>query len=162
MYCGHGNHFVRSEVVTAMSIKIVVLWGVTPCYLMDGYQSFRGTCADFYEGPLTALFRSCFPLHPYPLPSFLLISLPWAYASYFLAILQTGLFKPKPPFPILWTPLSNLAHSYPEDEGSRFHWDIGTFLPHRHIQEDLINSIRHYKNLRSCMDIFNESHVVRC
>jgi hypothetical protein len=128
MYCGHGNHLLRSEVVTAMSIKIMVLWGVTPCYLMDGYCSFRGTCGDPYEGPLTALFRACFPLPPCPLPSFLLIPLPCFYTFYLLGISHTGLFRPKPPFPILWTVLPCLAHFCAEDEGNRFHWDIGTFF----------------------------------
>jgi hypothetical protein len=162
MYCGHGNHFLGTEVVTAMSIKTVVLWGVIPCCLMGGYTGFRGTCADSYEGP----FKACFPLSPCPPPSFLRIPPPCSCASYFLAILQTGLFRPKPPFPILWTVLSSLAHFYPENAGSRSHWDIGTFLPHHHIPEDPSLNNHHCKNLRSCMDIFNESqnlmYVVWC
>jgi hypothetical protein len=34
----------RFEVVTAMTMKITVFWGVTPCNLVERYRRFGGTC----------------------------------------------------------------------------------------------------------------------
>jgi hypothetical protein len=36
--------FVRLEIFTAVKIQVVVVWVITPCSAVVGYQHFRGSC----------------------------------------------------------------------------------------------------------------------
>jgi hypothetical protein len=40
----------RSEVLTAVSAKMVVFWVVVPCSLVEVYQHFRGPCCPHHQG----------------------------------------------------------------------------------------------------------------
>ena len=39
-----GPYYVRYEVSKAVTVKVALVWDVTPCGLADGYRRFRGTC----------------------------------------------------------------------------------------------------------------------
>jgi hypothetical protein len=44
------NCTVGFEVLTAMSMKIVVFWVVAPCSLEEVYHRFRGPCCLHHQG----------------------------------------------------------------------------------------------------------------
>jgi hypothetical protein len=57
--------FLRYEIYTVPNVKLMVLWDVVPCSLVDRYQHFRGTCCSiscpesFAEiGPLSEVTRT--------------------------------------------------------------------------------------------------------
>lgn len=47
-WCWAKFHDVRLEFLTALNMKIVALWGVTPCSLVGRYQRFELTCFGLY------------------------------------------------------------------------------------------------------------------
>jgi len=40
----NGLHYVRFEVLIAVTVKVSIFWDVTPCNLACMYKNFRGTC----------------------------------------------------------------------------------------------------------------------
>jgi len=53
----HSNfHFARFEVVTYMTIKMVVVWDMTPFGLVCGYQHLGRDCCLKLQGGLGMIF----------------------------------------------------------------------------------------------------------
>jgi hypothetical protein len=44
------KHYVRFQVLTAASMKMVVFWVVAPCSLVNLYRRFRGSCCLHHQG----------------------------------------------------------------------------------------------------------------
>jgi len=42
--------FTRFEIFTAMKIQVVILWVMTPCSDVAGYQCFGGNCCLHLQG----------------------------------------------------------------------------------------------------------------
>jgi hypothetical protein len=49
------EYYIRCVVITAVNIKVSVSWGVTPCNLVDMYQSFETTCYIHFQGRSIAM-----------------------------------------------------------------------------------------------------------
>jgi hypothetical protein len=48
--CTQSKEFMRFKVLTVVNVKKSVFWDMTPCSLIDMYQSFGGTCCLDAQG----------------------------------------------------------------------------------------------------------------